>query len=174
MGTFTYQLDDETPIHFNYAIAQQGVIVLRNMEGEPIVIPSADVHYELCKIRFVDNPQNVNLKIMPVIFLCESESGTIPLHQLKYIVQDSLKSRKEFEDIFRSDETIKKDVEVKRNNALIEKQLKEREIKEANNKINALLKKQEAENQKELLALKKKLGIREKRKPNTDALKYKM
>ena len=174
MGTFTYQLDDNTPIHFNYTIAQQGVVVLRDMEGEAIVIPSADVHYELCKIRFIDNPQNINLDIMPVIFLCESSSGTVPLHQLKNIVLDSVKPRKEFEDIFRSDETIKKDVEVKRNNALIEKQLKEKEMKEAQNKINALLKKQEADNQKELLALKKKLGIRERRKPNTDALKYKM
>jgi len=166
MGTFTYQLEDNTPIYFHYATAQQGVIVLRDIENNPIVIPSADVHYELCKIRFIENKQNANLKIMPVIFFCETSSGTVPLHQLKNIILDSLYSKKEFEDIFRSDETIKKDIDVKKNNELIEKHLKDKELKIANNKINALLKKQEADNLKEVIALKKKLGIKEKRKPS--------
>ena len=163
MPTYTYLLEDKSSIAFNYAEAEQGVVVLTKEDGEYEVIASADIHYTLCQKRFFkpeDPDDNVNLKVMPKIYLCNINGKTIPLH----VLEQSVLARynvdfSRFNKIFKSDTEIKSDKEINLMQLKVENEKREAKKKKDKNLVNAFYKKQEELSQKEFKKFCKNNGI---------------
>ena len=175
MPTYSYLLEDKSSIHFNYAKAEQGVIVLKGKDTTDRIIPSADIHATLCNERFLKD--DVDTTIMPIIYPCEVGDNTIPLHQLhKSVLARYENNNSSFDRIFKSDLEIKHDRYLQQENKRIENEKRSAEKKKHQRMIDNFHKQKEKDSEKELKAFCKENGIPlpKKRDIKDIPLKYKM